>query len=179
MTGGNRPHGNAKDPRRRNMTDVIEMIGHFCVETNIYTSAVIWSQITEISCSIQRNNQNILTRWRKRCFKSLRSDKDACRHTCNHLSKTEPAANKLGRLSALLQDFVQTPKCIAALTVFWERMREESKRGGAATNFTCRSWEHKHRRGRERGREGSVQEGKRQRRQVDGRQVKKQDLGVC
>lgn len=123
MTGGNRPHGNAKDPRRRNMTDVIEMIGHFCVETNIYTSAVIWSRITEISCSIQRNNQNILTRWRKRCFKSLRSDKDACRHTCNHLSKTEPAANKLGRLSALLQDFVQTPKCIAALTVFWERER--------------------------------------------------------
>lgn len=64
-----------------------------------------------------------MTRWRKRCFKSLRSDKDACRHTCNHLSKTEPAANKLGRLSALLQDFVQTPKCIAALTVFRERER--------------------------------------------------------
>lgn len=177
MTGGNRPHGNAKDPRRRNMTDVIEMIGHFCVETNIYTSAVIWSRITEISCSIQRNNQNILTRWRKRCFKSLRSDKDACRHTCNHLSKTEPAANKLGRLSALLQDFVQTPKCIAALTVFWERERRAREEEQLLTLLA--GAENKHRRGRERGREGSVQEGKRQRRQVDGRQVKKQDLGVC
>lgn len=56
-------------------------------------------------------------RLRKMLLRSLwrlTKTRDTSRHTCNHLSKTEPQTS-LANLSALLQDFVQTPKCIAAL----------------------------------------------------------------